>query len=57
VRKALANLTGVLEDASLIAAEGQASADIADARQTCDRLIAVLEPCLARLHRLRGWLG
>lgn len=57
VRRALAELTGALEDAALIAAEGQAARDITDARQTCDRLIAALETCLGRLHRLRRRLG
>lgn len=56
-RKNLARLTGALEDAALIAAEGQAAPDIMDARQTCDRLIAELETCLGRLHRLRRRLG
>jgi hypothetical protein len=53
----LARLTGALEDAALIAAEGQAAPDIMDARQICDRLIAELETCLGRLHRLRRRLG
>jgi len=57
VRKTLAELTGVLEDAAVIAAGGQAAHDITDARQTCDRLIAELETCLGRLHRLRRRLG
>lgn len=55
-RKALADLTGVLEDASLIAVEGQTALDLIVARQTCNRLIEVLEACLARLHRLRRQL-
>ena len=57
VRRALAGVTGALEDAALIAAEGQAAHDIIDARQTCDRLIAELETCLGHLHWLRRRLG
>lgn len=53
VRKGLAEITGTLEDATLTAAEGQGVLDVSDARLTCDRLIAVLERCLARLKRLR----
>lgn len=56
-RAALAGLTGDLEDASLIAAEGQTAVDLPAARQSCDRLIGVLEVCLARLHRLRRQLA
>jgi hypothetical protein len=52
VQKTFAELTGALEDASLVAAEGQ-TASIADARQIYDRLIAVLEPCLRQLKCLR----
>lgn len=57
IRKAMAGLTGVLEDAALIAARGQAARDITHARRTCDRLIEVLQTCLARLQRLRRRLG
>lgn len=57
VRRALAEFTGALEDASLIAAEDQAAPDITDARRTCERLIAALEVCLGRLQRLRRRLG
>lgn len=56
-RAALADLTGALEDATLIAAEGQSALDLAAARQSCDRLIEMLEACLSRLHRLRRQLG
>jgi hypothetical protein len=56
-RRTLAELTGELEDASLIAAEGQTALDLTVARQSCDQLIEVLEACLARLHRLRRHLG
>lgn len=56
-RAALAGLTGDLEDASLIAAEGQTAVDLSAARQSCDRLIEVLEVRLARLHRLRRQLA
>jgi len=53
---ALADLTGALEDATLIAAEGQTAFDLTVARRSCDRLIEVLEACLSRLHRLRRQL-
>ena len=56
-RKAFAEVTGALEDATVVAAEGQASPNLSAARQSCDRLIAVLETCLARLQRLRRRLG
>jgi len=56
-RKTLAELTGELEDASLIAAEGQTALHLADARRTCDRLIAALEAYLGRLQHLRRRLG
>ena len=57
VRKAMADLTAALEDATLIAAEGQTALDLTAARQSCNQLIEVLEACLARLHRLRRQLG
>ena len=56
-RKTFAEITGALEDATLVAAEGQASPNLSAARQSCDRLIALLEARLARLQRLRGQLG
>ncbi len=56
-RKAMADLTGALEDATLVAAEGQTAPDLTVALQSCDQLIEVLEACLARLHRLRRRLG
>ena len=56
-RKALAAVTGALEDATIVAAEGQASPNLSAARQSCDRLIARLEACLARLQKLRRRLG
>jgi len=56
-REAFAEVTGVLEDAAVIAAEGQASPKLSAARQSCDRLINVLEACLERLQRLRRRLG
>ena len=52
-RKAFAELTGALEDATLVAAEGQASPNLSVARQSCDHVIALLETPLARLQRLR----
>ena len=56
-RKAFAEITGALEDATLVAAEGQATPDLAAARQSCDRLIALLDVCLGRLQRLRRRIG
>lgn len=56
-RRAFAKVTGALEDATIVAAQGQASPNLSATRQSCDRLIAVLEACLARLQRLRRWLG
>ena len=55
--KTLAAVTGLLADATLVAAEGQASPNLAAARQSCDRLINALEACLARLQQLRRRLG
>ena len=52
VRKTLADATGMLEDAALLAAEAQA----VSARQSCDRLIEAVEACLGRLRRLRRQL-
>lgn len=56
-RKVFAEVTGALEDATPIAAEGQATTDLAASRQSCDRLIALLEASLAQLQRLRRQLG
>jgi hypothetical protein len=56
-RKAFAEVTGALEDATIIAAEGQASPILSAASQSCDRLIALLETTLAQLQRLRRRLG
>ena len=56
-RSAFAEITGELEDATLIAAEAQATRDLATARPTCDRLITALEACLGRLQSLRRRLG
>ena len=56
-RKTFADATGSLEDATLVAAEGQASPNLSAARQSCDRLINALEACLARLQQLRRRLG
>ncbi len=52
-RMAFAEVTGALEDASLVAAEGQAALDLAAARQTYVRLLAQIDACIERLHRLR----
>jgi hypothetical protein len=56
-RKAFAAITGALEDASVVAAEGQATPNLSSARQSCDRLIALLVTTLARLQQLRRQLG
>ena len=56
-REAFADITGSLEYATLIAADGQASPNLSVARQSCDRLIAPLETNLARLRQLRRRLG
>ena len=56
-RRAFAEITGMFEDATIVAAEGQASPNLSAARQSCDRLIARLEACLARLQKLRRRLG
>ena len=52
-RLVFAEVTGTLEDSALIAAEGQAAADFAGARHSCDRLLARLKSCLEQLQRLR----
>jgi hypothetical protein len=56
-RKAFAEVTGALEDATLVAADGQATSNLATGRQICDHLIALLESCLEQLKHLRRRLG
>lgn len=56
-RKAFAEVTGDFEDATLVAAGGQATPNLAAAQQSCDHLIALLEACLEQLQRLWGRLG
>lgn len=56
-RKTFADVTASLEDATIVAADGQASPNLPSARQAADRLIALLETILARLQRLRRRLG
>jgi len=56
-RTVFADVTGELEDAALVAAEGQTTLDLAATRQSCDRLIAALKACLRRLQWLRRRLG
>lgn len=56
-RKVFAEVTGALEDATLVAADGQASSNLSVARHSCDRLIALLETTVAQLQRLRRRLG
>lgn len=53
VRRTFADLTGVLEDATLLAARAQATASRDDAQRQCERLIAAVNLCLVRLHRLQ----
>jgi len=52
-RRIFANLTGALEDAAALAAEAQGAANSDDARRRCEDLIAAVNLCLDRLHRLR----
>jgi hypothetical protein len=56
-RLAFAKVTAALEDAALVAAEGQTFPNLAAARRSCDSMIARLEACLVRLGRLRMRLG
>lgn len=56
-RKAFAAVTGALEDATLVAADGQAAPDLTAARQSCDRLTNALEVCLEKLQRSRRQIG
>ena len=56
-RKAFAEVTGVLEVATMVEAEPQTAAARPAAGQSCDRLIALLETTVARLQRLRRRLG
>jgi hypothetical protein len=56
-RKAFAEVTGALEDATLVATDGQVSPNLSAAQQSCDRLIALLEAIVARLQRLRRRIG
>lgn len=56
-RMVFAEVTGALEDATLIAAEGQTALDLAATRRTCDRLPAQIEACIKQLHRLRKQFG
>ena len=56
-RRAFAAATGSLEDAAVVAADEQASPNFTAARQSCDRLITLLEACLEQLQRLRRRLG
>jgi hypothetical protein len=56
-RKAFADITGALEDATIVSAEGQATPNLSAACQPCDHLIALLEACLGQLQQLRRRLG
>ena len=52
-RKTFADITGLLEDAALLASEAQAAPNLVAARQSCDRLIVAVETCRDRLHNLQ----
>ena len=52
-RKTFADITGLLEDAALLASEAQAAPNLVAARQSCDRLIVAVETCRGRLQRLQ----
>ena len=56
-QKAFADITAALEDAALVASEGQAAPDIAAARLMCDRTIRLLGSCLGKAQYLRSRLG
>jgi len=56
-RKAFAKVTGALEDATIVAAEGQASRNRSAPRQSCDRIIGLLETPLEQLQRSCRGLG
>lgn len=56
-RKVFAGVTGAREDASLLAADAQAAADLVVARDSCERLLARLRSCIVRLDELRRRLG
>lgn len=53
MRKTFADLTGALEDMAVLAAEAQATANREDAHRLCEGLIAAVNLCLDRLHRLK----
>jgi hypothetical protein len=48
-----ANLTGELEDAATVAAQGQGVSDLDAAHQTCDELVTLLDGCVRRLRGFR----
>lgn len=52
-----AKITGELEDAAEIAAHGQSVADLASARDTCERLSKLTEAIFVHAQRLRKHLG
>ena len=52
-RKTFADITGLLEDAALLASEAQAASSFVAARHSCDRLIVAVETCRGRLQRLQ----
>ena len=57
VRESFADLTGELEDAALVASQGQSVRTPDAARQCADDLVACIENMLARLRHLQASLG
>jgi hypothetical protein len=55
--KAFAEVTGAPEDATIVAADGQAAPNLSAARQSCDCLIALLEASIEQPKPLRRRLG
>ncbi len=53
VRKTFADITGLLEDAALLACEAQAAPSLDAGSHSYDRLIVAVETCRGRLHNLR----
>jgi hypothetical protein len=56
LKKAFADLSGQLEDAALIAYQGQSAQSLDEARRCRNDLMAALERMRVRLHRLEGRL-
>jgi hypothetical protein len=56
-RKTFANVTGALENVTIVAAEGQVSRNRSAVRQSCDCIIGLLKTSLEQLQRSRRRLG